>query len=358
MNNILQDYNSYLCGKYIKHNTCKNKLCAIRILLQHTKNNINPVSIQKFYKWANQHYSHNSLNNKINAWNEFLKWNNHPEYKRKHIGFIETRQPVLSEHEIEKILQKAKNNPETYLMIRLSFIHELRTREIINIKISDIDYKNKSLTLLDTKTGNRDTPLSDKTITAIQNYLKVRPRPKKEYKSYLFICNNSWNKRGKYKSCKSVVYKFKKLAHQCQLGIVIPQTIRRTGFTLKQDMDSKYFMGDVKKVQRIAGHRDPRTTLRYNVVSDKSIYNYFDRIDGLDKQQNLDLQEANGLDKPYKDFPQNILNLQNEKDQQHNDNSNCSFSFSFSFYTTTNYKKPDKKLITERGWQIEHYMFL
>lgn len=103
------------------------------------------------------------------------------------------RAHIFSDDEIQRILSAAdeapfkKQNPDRHLQIpvifRILFNCGLRTSEVINLQLRDIDLTENILTVLDTKFHkNRLVPFSDEVAAALKNYLgKVPPQNENDY---------------------------------------------------------------------------------------------------------------------------------------------------------------------------------
>lgn len=93
---------------------------------------------------------------------------------------------IFSDDEIQRILAAADSTPfkkqcpdrhfQIPVMFRIMFNCGLRTAEVINLKLCDIDLNEKILTVLDTKFHkNRLVPFSDEVFISIRNYLETVP---------------------------------------------------------------------------------------------------------------------------------------------------------------------------------------
>jgi len=320
MEYLLQRYKDYLCGEHSNHNTITNKFDTIRTLLRHTQGTISQDTIQQFKIWMNQHYSHNSRNNKINAINQFLRWDGHPELQMKHIGFIETNQYALTEKQIDMILTATQKNPLENLIVICLFDGALRPSEIIDIRIDRRD--GNRLYLDDTKTGDKRIILSPVLIHAWDTYLKIRPQPKPGHEPYLILKDRYKEKGMKYVDTHPINDMLRNITRLAGLQDVTPYTIRRTSATLRLNKYSKYYMGDPKLVQTLFRHADFSTTMRYDRTSDLDIERYFDEQSTINTRESTINKLESTQNLIYS--PQD-LNIYNEGD----DNSSVSFSYSF-----------------------------
>jgi integrase len=323
MRDQLQRYHDYLCGEHDKTNTIDNKLTAIRILLRQTKGVINTETIQLFKTWANQHYSHNSRNNRINAWNQYLRWLGQPELQMKHIGFIETNQYALNEQEIDLLIDTSMN-PLDRLILLCLFDGALRPSEIIDIRLDRRD--GNRLYLDDTKTGDKRIILSPALMQAWDDYLQIRPEAQPGHEQYLILKDHYKQRGTKYSSTDPLIDLIQRLGRTTGLNKEItPYTIRRTSATLRQNKYSKYYMGDDKLVQMLFRHKDIATTKHYDRTTDTDIERYFE------DQSKQDKQAVSGVNRRKRDInliysPQDLILY-----QEGDDNTNLSFSYSLVF---------------------------
>ena len=336
MEELLQRYKNYLCGEHTKYNTIENKLGSARILLRETKGIITSGSMLVFRAWANQHYSQNSRNNRINAWNQFLRWYTGDKgcpLQMKHIGFVETNQYALNEEELGGVLRAAKVNPLARLVTICLFDGALRPSEIIDIRVDRRD--GNRLYLDDTKTGDKRIILSPVLQEAWADYLLVRPEPKPGHEQYLILKNYHKEAGRHYSDTHAINDMIRSIGRVAGLNQhLTPYTIRRTSATLRQCKYSRYYMGDDKLVQMLFRHKDLSTTKRYDRTSDIDIERYFDEqsreptINRVKPTINRTVSTINGDDLQQILFiPRSDIEMNTGGEEDNN-----SFSFSFSFF--------------------------
>jgi site-specific recombinase XerD len=96
----------------------------------------------------------------------------------------------LRPQELQKLFANLKlttpTHIRTYAMVHLAYFMGLRAKEISRIKLNDVSFRKKELTIGERK-GNNPTilPVPEKTIKAIAAYV-VNARPKSQYR-YLFL---------------------------------------------------------------------------------------------------------------------------------------------------------------------------
>lgn len=164
---------------------------------------------------------------------------------------------ILSQEEVIDILRNTKNlkHRATLAMIYAS---GLRISEVINLRISDIDF-NRRLVKINQGKGRKDryVVLAESILPLLENYFTTY-QPKQ-----YFI---EGQKNGKY-SPESIRNFLRK---SCELaGIkkrVTPHTLRHSYAThlLEGGIDLRY-------IQELLGHNDPKTTMIYTHVSRKNL---------------------------------------------------------------------------------------
>lgn len=302
MNDILQRYKDYLCGEYANKNTRKNKYSCVKNFLKFVDGVITKDNLLKWRQWANKHYKHNTLNISIQRINEFIEWYKKPELKKmKLIGFKDANKKALTENQF-KALKQNTDDLETKLILLLLFDSILRPSEITNIKISN--RQGDKLYLEDTKTGNNHIILTPELTNTWDDYIsKERPKPKSEDKDFLLIQKSKQYKNERYHNSHPVTKKIKKLAIKSGINQNISSyTIRRTSITLRFDKDSEYFTGNPKLTQIMARHKDIKTTLKYDCISDGDIRKYHRNLNNLPNNLNDLHKKRNNLSENHDDL--------------------------------------------------------
>jgi len=319
----LTQYWDYLCGEHKNNNTKKNRHWTIRHLLKYTDGEINKQTIQQWKTHLNKKYKRNTINVYIQRTNQFLTWLGHDNLRLPLVGYEETDHHVLTEHEILKLMHYGTKDNETHLILQLLW-NLIRPQAIINIKTTN--RYNDILYLKDTKTGNNHTILNNTLQQAWENYLQNRPKPLTQYKDYLLICNNNKWLGKPYATTLPIYSKIRKLGKTTLNQNISPYTIKRTSITLRLDKTSQYFAGDIKIVQRLARHKNPNTTLKYDQRTDEDLRKY---LNSLEKhypvsEKHLSQSTQHYFDKYTDGSPQNL----NKKKFEYDDNDNSCYSYS------------------------------
>lgn len=173
--------------------------------------------------------------------------------KYKKIDFTrprnEKRLPQIIEKEflIDKISKI--NNLKHKTILSLTYSTGLRVSEIINLKISDIDSK-RMLIIVRQGKGKKDriVPLSIKILTLLREYYKT-------YKPTKYLFNGQKSLQYSTTSCNQIVKKYLGTDKHFHL-------LRHSCFTTLLENGT-----DLRIIQKIAGHKNVKTTEIYTHVS-------------------------------------------------------------------------------------------
>jgi len=173
-----------------------------------------------------------------------------------------TRQP-MSRMELEMI-RKACGNPRESALVEVLYSTAARVSEVCNMKISDIDFVEKTIVITRGKGGKRRTAyLNAKAILAIRSYLETRD----DSSEYLFVNIRGGNKHKLCKGALETVVKHITARTDVQTHVT-PHVFRTTTSTHAIDSGMP-----IEQVQRMLGHAKIQTTLRYAKISDVSVKN-------------------------------------------------------------------------------------
>lgn len=271
---ILQAYKNYLRQEYGRKNTTIAYYDGIKHYSDFIDNPLKETTMEDLSRWKkyiNGTYSQNTVRIWLYAVNKFYKWLKKPEIKISIPAQARANRKVFSEDEKNRFLQKATENP-LYNVITLGLYDEiLRPDELINLRISDIDFDSHMLYIKDSKIGNTSVPMSPRFEQSVIDYLKIRVKAKSKFKKYLLIHSNGTYKGEKYQSTHIIRRITMKIALQSGINkIVTPyKTVKPSAITLRLNDQV-----NPRTVQRIARHRDIKTTLIYDHSSDKDALEY------------------------------------------------------------------------------------
>jgi len=159
---------------------------------------------------------------------------------------------------------KGKNKERDFCILILFLNCGLRLSELVGINLTDI--KGDTLRVLGKGNKERTVYLNDACLSAIEEYLKVRPTDGLKDKNALFI--SSQKNRIYFKTVQYLVKKYLKSAG-LDTTKYSTHKLRHTAATLMY----KYGNVDVKALQEILGHEQLNTTQIYTHVGNEQLRN-------------------------------------------------------------------------------------
>lgn len=163
----------------------------------------------------------------------------------------------LNYTEIEELLAsidtRTDEGLERRLLIEMFYSTGCRVGEMVNVKISDIDFYNKTIKVMGKGSKERIVYYGDYASNYLEDYLK-----NKDKKGYLFT-----NKRGEKLTIEEVEYIVRDIMKHISIKThVTPHTLRHTFATHLLNNGA-----DIRTVQELLGHANLSTTGIYTHVS-------------------------------------------------------------------------------------------
>jgi tyrosine recombinase xerC len=163
----------------------------------------------------------------------------------------------LNYTEIEELLAsidtKTDEGLERRLLIEMFYSTGCRVGEMVNVKISDIDFSSKTIKVMGKGSKERIVYYGDYASKYLEDYLKNKDR-----KGYLFT-----NKRGEKLTIEEVEYIVRDIMKHISIKThVTPHTLRHTFATHLLNNGA-----DIRTVQELLGHANLSTTGIYTHVS-------------------------------------------------------------------------------------------
>jgi len=157
---------------------------------------------------------------------------------------------VIEKEFLKNQISKIKNLKHKAI-ISLGFSVGLRVSEVINLKIEDIDSKRMIIHIRNAK-GNKDriVPLSMYILELLREYFK-------EFKPKVYLFNGQNSLTYTSNSCNKIVKKY--VGQQYHF-----HCLRHSSFTSMLEDKT-----DISIIQKIAGHKNPKTTLIYTQISNE-----------------------------------------------------------------------------------------
>lgn len=180
-----------------------------------------------------------------------------PEYR---LGQAQSIIKIWESEEINAVLETVNRaspkGKRDYAFITIAAELGVRSKDICNLKLSDIDWELCSISFVQSKTGKPNTlPLSEKVGSAIIDYLHIRPQTKCEY---LFVSLNP--PYGKMKSIHSAFHRY-----VARSGVKVPIHAHHGLHSLRATVATKLLSADVSPdiIFSFLGHSDRESLGHY-----------------------------------------------------------------------------------------------
>lgn len=211
-----------------------------------------------------------SCNNRIRAVKAYLEWRELP----LNLSYLKEERkpvPVYETASISKILA-FKPSPgwkRTHTLLLLIFDAGLRVSECIGLQVSDIDFDNLLISVKGKGNKHRLVPMS-------LEMRKILFRFCADRKGYVF-CTRDGRPLGR----RNVLRDIKLLCKE--IGVPVP---RRTVHAARHTMATDYIRqgGNVVKLQRILGHSNITTTMRYVHLQGQDLIEEHERLGILSRR--------------------------------------------------------------------------
>jgi len=186
----ISKFKDYLLGEECSKLTIVSYVITIKQLLGLIKKNsedIDQSDIQKFKIYCNtkanngKPYDRNTLVPKYSAIKSYIRYLNKPEewinkrHLRVHKIEAKPKQNSLTSKQTQDILKTSEENTRDSAILKTLYHTSIRSAELINLNLDDIDYQNQTIKTWNMK-GNRsvERPIHSISLESIKAYLKVR----------------------------------------------------------------------------------------------------------------------------------------------------------------------------------------
>ena len=222
-------------------------------------------------------YSTKSICNHISSLRSFFKFLKNNEYiSLNPILLIENPKlekklpKYLYYEDIEKILNIPDLNTDVgirdALILELLYVSGIRVSELVNIKISNIDFNNQKIKIMGKGNKERIVMYGCKCKKLLNDYLKVRNNFIKDDNEYLLL-----GVKGKQINDRMVRTIINNLAIKAGLNLKIsPHTFLHTFATHMLNEGA-----DLRSVQELLGHENLSTTTIYTHVTNERLRNVY-----------------------------------------------------------------------------------
>ena len=222
-----------------------------------------------WYKRRNPNHeiSDRSLDKVLDCLKAFFKWS----FNRNYISYNPTAtirpikyaskiQDHLDEIELEKVRRACKTKKELAL-VELFFSTGCRVSEVTNIKLSDINWDDRTIIVFGKGRKYRTAFLNVRACFCLQDYIENHRQGDNEY---LFVSDRSPYEQMHKSGVEKII---REIAKRTKIDKNLsPHCFRRTLATQMLDKGA-----DIQDIQKILGHDKIETTLRYAKVNTKHV---------------------------------------------------------------------------------------
>ncbi len=269
----VDEFEEYMRGEKKSENTVSEYVHFVRQMLQFTRKkveNIKEGDVKKYqiYLSTKMKYSKNTMYLALKAIGAYFKFRGRDDIAKSIKAPRRPRQmpKYLTEEEVRKLLDAAKDRPRDYAILSLLAYSGLRVSELCNLKIEDVDLSERVVYVHSGK-GDKDriVVISEKAAEAIENYIFSR----EDSLEFLFSSQKS------EKITRVQVFRIVK-KYAVKAGIkknVTPHVLRHTLATtmLRRGVDIRY-------IQQFLGHSSVATTQIYTHVDDNALKKVYDKV--------------------------------------------------------------------------------
>ncbi len=262
----------HLEGEKRSENTVKEYSYLVRDMFLFIKKSAEDITIGdlnrfKIYLSTKKKYSKNSLYLAVKAIKAYFKYKGLDTAATLTAPKRPRQMPkYLTEEEVKKLLEAARNNPRDFAILSLLVYSGLRVSELCNLRLEDIDFAERVVYVRSGK-GDKDriVVISPAAVNALEEYLSTRT----DDMEYLFASRKS--PQITRVQVFRIVRKYARLA-----GIkknVTPHVLRHTLATtmLRRGVDIRY-------IQQFLGHSSVATTQIYTHVDDEMLKSVYDKV--------------------------------------------------------------------------------
>jgi|GEM_PF-3544530 len=293
----LEKFKTYLEKvETLRKDTVDTYLITMRQFFREVKGS-NPHEITKAqtleWKAYCSKYAETCLSTKFSSVNRYMKYlidtdtnTSQREFRlkarRNQSGKTSKNIEILSRDTVQKIFKVAKENRvRDYAIFRCLYDGALRRKELITLDIKDMNLKDRTLHLRETKNHNDRYPnISGETVTALEEYLKVRVReqPQEGHENALFLND------GRRISRTRLFELFKEYKHRVGLPKDFkfnPHLWRHTAcshFGEELNKSNKNEPEKLKFLQQQTGHTDLKMLMHYLHFNPSKQKKCFDEI--------------------------------------------------------------------------------
>lgn len=243
---------------------------------------LNKNTVIKFIQYLrSKDISTNSINHYLREIRTFLYFCMGQEYitpfKVELVKGQEEPPKFFTQEEVKKLIKKPTDKAKfvewrSYMICMFVYATGARANTIVNMKVSDLDFKNRTITYAATKSKKSQTvPMSNKLNVALKEYLKLWQLGK-----WLFP-----NRDGSQLTVNALKHS---IARHCEYRKVDKTSIHGLRHSFAREWVKNG--GDVFKLQQILGHSTLEMTRRYVRLFAEDLQDGFSQFNPLDSMDN------------------------------------------------------------------------
>lgn len=185
---------------------------------------------------------------------------------------------VLYQDQIQEILDKNKNREDELMlrdqaMLEILFYCGVRVSELINIRLIDIDLKNRVINIFGKGRKERLVPFTNEVKISIEKYLN-QTRIQLQNKNPIYCDYLLLNNFGKKLTSRGVEFILKQIEEKLDLHYDLHPHIFRHSFATSL-LDNG---ADLRLIQELLGHESINTTQIYTHVSKEAMVNAYNQM--------------------------------------------------------------------------------
>lgn len=281
-----EDFRQYLLlEKKYSNNTANSYIEDLETFIKYFKNKkslkkINRNDINDYITFLSNNLSAKSVSRHISSLKTFYKYlllDNYvsvsPVAHLKVPKLAKSLPKILSEEEVDKLLDVKLTDDYSYrnkAMLELMYSSGLRVSELINLKVTDIDFEMNLVRVYGKGSKERIVPLGDYALDSLREYINNHRGGllKKQATDYLFL-----NSRGTNMTRQAFFKIIKKQAFEAGIKSEIsPHTLRHSFASHLLTHGA-----DLRTIGELLGHADVSSTQIYTHLSNAKLHqNYVD----------------------------------------------------------------------------------
>ena len=269
---LLKNHLLFLREKYTKERTVTTFFAGINELAKTTEKNLLNITKEELVDWKKNIENQNKKRTYVYGVNLFYEKNNKPNLKLTLPRVKTAIRKTFTSEERDKFIKASKKNPLDQLIAVLLYDSIPRPIAVTQIRISLIDWNNHKI-WLDTRKANHEMALlmGPRVERAIREYLAVRPKPINKEDDDILLINPRRRKRFLTndvcrRRCRKIA-----LRAGIEKDVTPYKVVKPSAITNRFD---EYV--NPKIIQRLAGHKNIETTLKYCHTEDRDALKYLE----------------------------------------------------------------------------------